>query len=187
MTPAIPRSCPVVVIEGIPGAGKTRLHQQLLQATHDRPLHAYDEAALLFDWTHAWIPGIHGLRLGLMQGMLDHIDATLAAQEDALFVLSRFHLSFALLGGDAGDAYSRVVARLGALGARVCAPIVPDEAIAARAVHSERRDPRWQAHLQRRLDEGGHPDITAMYIRYQQAMLDLLARQPLPYDLLPPQ
>ena len=184
----IPRSCPVIVIEGSPGAGKTTLQERLQRSLRDRPLHAYAEEALLFHWTHAWIPGIHALRLQFMQGMLEHIETVLAAQPDALFLLTRFHLSYALLGGDGEDpAYLQVVARLAALGTEAWVPIVPADAIAARAAHPERRDPRWQAHLQRRLAQAGHADLSTMYVDYQQAMLALLARQPLAHRLLPPQ
>ena len=183
----IPRACPVVVIEGIPGAGKTTLQEHLRHAVRDRPVHAFEEDTLLFHWTHTWIPGIHALRLQLMQRMLEHMDGVLQAEPDALFLLTRFHLSYVLLGGDGDDsAYTQVVDRLAALGAEAWVPIVPDAAIAARAEHPERRDPRWRAHLQRRLAHEGHSDLTAMYVEYQQAMLDLLARQPLAHRLLPP-
>ena len=183
----IPRTCPVVVIEGIPGAGKTTLQERLRRAVRDRPVHAYAEQALLFHWTHAWIPGIHALRLQLMQRMLEHMEGVLQAEPDAVFLLTRFHLSYVLLGGDGQDAaYAQLLERLAALGAEAWVPIVPDAAIAARAAHPERRDPRWQAHLQRRLAQSGSPDLTAMYRDYQQAMLDLLVRQPLAHRLLPP-
>ena len=62
-----------------------------------------------------------------------------------------------------------------------------DAEIAARAAHPERRDPRWQAHLQRRLAAEGHADLTTMYVLYQQEMQAMLARQPVASRLLPPQ
>lgn len=187
MSIEIPPACPVIVIEGIPGAGKTLLQEHLQHATRARVVHAYAEEALLFHWTHAWIPGIHALRLQVLQRMVEHIEAVLQAVPDALFLLTRFHLSYVMLGGDGNDpAYAQVVTRLAALGAEAWVPIVPEAVIAARAIHTERRDPRWQAHLQRRLAHEGHQDLTAMYTEYQRAMLDLLARQPLAHRLLPP-
>jgi hypothetical protein len=186
MLPAIPRTCPIIVIEGIPGAGKTTLQDHLKRQVRDRPLHAYAEEALLFHWTHAWIPGIDALRLQLMQGMLRHVEAVLATEVKALFLLTRFHLSYALLGGDErGPAYAQVVDRLAALGAEVWTPVVSEAAIAARAAHPERRDPRWQAHLQRRLALSGHDDIASMYAAYQQSMLDIMATQPVTHRVLP--
>lgn len=186
MLPVIPRACPLVVIEGIPGAGKTSLQERLRREVRDRPLHVYPEEALLSHWTHAWIPGIHALRLALMERVLDHVEAVLDAAPDALFVLTRFHLSHVLLGGEGDDPrYLRVIDRLAALGAQTWVPIVPDAQIAARAAHTERRDPRWQAHLQRRLALGGHADITAMYAHYQQDMRAMLERQPVAHRLLP--
>mgnify|MGYP006169696741 CR=1 FL=1 len=62
----------------------------------------------------------------------------------------------------------------------------PDAAIAARAIHPERRDPQWQAHLQRRLAFEGHADLTSMYVQYQQDMRAMLERQPVAHRLLAP-
>lgn len=184
----IPRDCPALVIEGIPGAGKTALQERLQREIRDRPVHIYAEEALLFHWMHIWIPGIHALRLQLMQAMLAHIQTTLLAQPDALFLLTRFHLSHVLLGGDGDDpAYLRVVEQLAALGAETWVPIVPAAEIAGRAAHCERRDPLWQAHLQRRLATSGYPDIGTMYLHYQQDLHTWLERQPLRYRLLPPE
>lgn len=188
MLPVIPRACPIIVIEGIPGAGKTTLQERLRQDVHDRPVHVYAEEALLFHWTHTWIPGIQALRLALMERILDHVEAVLHETPDALFVLTRFHLSHVLLGGDAGDPrYLQVIDRLAALGAQAWVPMVAEAEIAARAAHPERRDPRWQAHLQRRLAVEGHADLTTMYMRYQQDIRAMLARQPVASRLLPPQ
>lgn len=188
MLPEIPRACPIVVIEGIPGAGKTRLQDRLRDGVHDRHVHVYPEEALLFHWTHAWIPGIHALRLALLERILDHAGAVLREAPDALFVLTRFHLSYVLLGGDGGDPrYLEVVERLASLGAEAWVPIVADAEIAARAAHPERRDPRWQAHLQRRLAVEGHGDLTTMYVQYQRDVRAMLARQPVAFRLLPPQ
>lgn len=187
MLPVIPPTCPVVVIEGIPGSGKSSLQERLRREIRDRPLHVYPEDALLFHWTHAWIPGIHALRLALMERILDHVEAALGAAPDALFVLTRFHLSYVLLAGDGDDPrYLEVVRRLAALGAETWVPMVPDAAIAARAIHPERRDPQWQAHLQRRLAFEGHADLTAMYVQYQQDMRAMLERQPVAHRLLAP-
>jgi hypothetical protein len=187
MLPPIPSACPVIVIEGIPGAGKSSLQERLRREVRDRPLHVYPEEALLLHWTHAWIPGIHPLRLALMARMLDHVETVLAATPDALFVLTRFHLSYVLLGGEGDDPrYRQVVARLAALGAEAWVPMVPDAAIAARAIHPERRDPQWQAHLQRRLACEGYADLTTMYVQYQQDLRAILERQPIPHRLLPP-
>lgn len=187
MLPVIAPTCPVVVIEGIPGSGKSSLQERLRREIRHRPLHVYPEDALLFHWTHAWIPDIHELRLALMARVLDHVETVLDAAPDALFVLTRFHLSHVLLGGDGADPrYLQVVARLAALRAETWVPMVPEAAIAARAAHPERRDPQWQAHLQRRLTFEGHADLTSMYVQYQQDMRAMLERQPVSHRVLSP-
>lgn len=187
MLPPIPRSCAVLVIEGIPGAGKTTLQERLRHQARDRMTHVYSEEALLFHWMHAWIPGIQSLRLQVLQQMLAHIEATLADDPAALFLLTRFHLSHALLGGDADSpAYRQVLAQLAALGAEVWVPVVPAADIAARAMHVERADPLWKVLQTRRLVHEGHADFGAMYRYYQDRLLALLEQQPLAYHLLPP-
>ena len=62
-------------------------------------------------------------------------------------------------------------------------PLVPDAAIATRAIQTGRRDPQWQAHLQRRVAFDGHPDTTSMYVQYQQDMRAMLERQPVAHRL----
>ncbi len=187
VTPEIPRSCRIIIIEGIPGAGKTTLSRSLERGIGDRRVMAFGETSLLHGWKHTYLPGIHELRLQLYERLLDAIEARSPAEDDLLFVLTRMHLSFVLLGGDAtAPAYGRVLARLQQCNAHVLVPIVPESDIESRASHHERDDWLWRAHLQRRMSDIGCSDLQALYGGYQQSLLQLLRSQPLGYTLLPP-
>ena len=185
MLPAIPHDCRLLVIEGIPGAGKTTLAHRLEPGVEGRPVACFSESALLHGWKHGYLPGIHGLRLQLYQSVLDHVD--LQAQHDTLYVLTRFHLSHVLLGGDStAVGYQHLLERLTNLHAHVLVPIVPDEEIEARASHADRDDWQWRAHLQRRMADAGCNNLRGLYGRYQADLLQLLEAQPLSYTTLPP-
>ena len=185
MLPAIPHDCRVIVIEGIPGAGKTTLARQLEQGVEGRPVASFGESALLHGWKHAYLPGIHGLRVQLHQSVLDRIEAE--PHDGALFVLTRFHLSHVLLGGDStAVGYRHILERLAGLHAHVLVPVVPDDEIEARASHPDRDDWQWRAHLQRRMADTGCNDLRGLYGRYQAELLGLLEAQPLSYTTLPP-
>ena len=185
MLPDIPRDCRVIVIEGIPGSGKTTLGRRLEHGVGGRLVASFSESALLHGWKHGYLPGIHALRLQLYHAVLDHVEAH--ADHDVLFVLTRFHLSHALLGGDTSSPrYREALERLAGLRAQVWVPIVPDAEIEQRAAHVDRDDWQWRAHLRKRIAESGCKDLHALYANYQADLLRLLASQPLPYACLPP-
>jgi hypothetical protein len=185
MLPDIPRDCRVIVIEGIPGSGKTTLARRLQEDTGGRAVAAFSESALLHGWKHGYLPGIHALRLQLYHAVLDHVETQ--PGHDMLFVLTRFHLSYALLGGDiANPRYREVIERLARLRAHVLVPVVEEDAIESRAAHVERTDHEWRPYLQRRMAEAGCSDLRALYGNYQADLQQLLASQPLPHTYLPP-
>jgi len=187
MPPEIRSACRIIVIEGIPGAGKSTLARSLERGVAGRRVVSFGESSLLHGWQHTYLPGIHDLRLQLYARLLDHIEERTSAEGDLLFVLTRLHLSFVLLGGDpALPAYTHVLSRLQRCNTHVLVPVVPDAAIEARARHHERDDWQWHAHLQRRLANAGCADLHTLYGGYQLALLQLLRSQPLEYTLLAP-
>jgi primosomal protein N' len=175
----------VIIIEGVPGAGKTTLQKRLRQGARGRSVSAFPEEALLFGWIHAWIPGIDAIRMSLMQRMIDHIEHSLAESPELLFVLNRFHISYFLFA-TAPDmaAYDSLIARLRGLDVLVLVPQIAPTAVAERAVHVERVDPLWQAHLNKRLENSGCRDIAAMYTEEQKKVRQLLKTQHLQYEIL---
>jgi hypothetical protein len=175
----------VVILEGVPGAGKTSLQEQLRLSANARPTSIFPEEALLFGWIHAWLPGIDELRMSLLHRMLDHIEQSLAECPQHLFVLNRFHISY-LIFAKAPDmaAYDSLLARLRKLAVLVLVPQLHPALVAERALHIERVDPLWRTHLEKRLEESGFRDLCAMYTAEQNKVRQILATQQLPYEIL---
>ena len=187
-TPATPvPDSRVIVIEGIPGAGKTTLHERLLRALASRPVYSFPEESLLFGWQHVALSDLDAMRLALMNRLLDLMDAAATTESDAIFLLTRFHLSYAVLAGDSSSRpYRQVIERLAAHSVHVLMPVVPHEEIETRAAHAERANPMWRRHLQRRLARLGAKDLTAQFSLQQDWMLRLINEQRLPHTLLAP-
>lgn len=175
----------VIIIEGVPGAGKTSLQERLRQSVDGRCAHVYPEEALLFGWIHAWIPGIDALRMSLMHHLVDHMEQTLALDPHALFILNRFHISYRVFAtAPDTQAYESLLARLRGLDVLVLVPQLSAGHVADRAMHRERDDPLWRTHLDRRLAQSGCSDLSAMYLAEQEKVRQMLAAQQLPYDIL---
>ncbi len=175
----------VIIIEGVPGAGKTTLQENLRESAMGRSVTIFPEEASLFGWIHAWIPGIDELRLSLMHRIVDHIERSQAENPAHLFILNRFHLSYLIFADEPEiDIYEHLLERLRDLGAQVLVPQIPSRLITARSLHIERRDPLWREHLERRLQKSGFDDIGAMYTNEQQRVRSLLAEQNIPYKRL---
>ena len=175
----------VVIIEGVPGAGKTSLQQHLGVMAQGRTFSVFPEEALLFGWIHAWLPGIDELRMALMHRVMDHIERSLSANPRHLFVLNRFHLSYLVFARTPDrQAYDALIARLRKIDVLVLVPQLAPEVIAERALHIERDDPLWREHLDRRLADSGFGDLGALYTAEQERVRQLLATQQLPYEVL---
>jgi len=174
-----------IVIEGVPGAGKTTLQERLRQSAHGRSAQVFPEEALLFGWIHAWVPGIDDLRMALMHRLLDYMEQSLAQDPRSLFILNRFHISY-LVFAQAPDvaAYESLLARLRRLAVLVVVPQLAPADIEDRALHRERDDPHWRIHLDRRLAASGFGDLAAMYAAEQDKVRQMLASQALPYRIL---
>jgi hypothetical protein len=175
----------VIIIEGVPGSGKTRLEERLRLSANGRSTSFFPEEALLFGWIHAWLPGIDELRMSLMHRILDHIEHVLAECPQSLFVLNRFHISYLVFAKKPDmAAYDSLIARLRELTVLVLVPQLCPTMVADRALHIERVDPLWRTHLNKRLEESGFQDLAAMYTAEQIKVRRILATQQLPYEIL---
>jgi hypothetical protein len=175
----------VVILEGVPGAGKTLLQELLRVSIQGRAGSFFPEEALLFGWIHAWLPGIDELRMSLMHRMVDHIEHTLSSNPRSFFVLNRFHVSYLIFARTPDmEAYDALLARLRKLAVLVLVPQLCDATVADRALHVERADPLWRVHLNKRLADSGFRDLSSMYTAEQGKVRQILADQQLPYEIL---
>jgi thymidylate kinase len=175
----------VIILEGVPGSGKTNLQERIRDAARGRCVSLFPEEALLFGWIHAWLPGIDALRMALMHRIIDHIQHTITKRPESLFVLTRFHISYLIFATMPDmEAYNSLISRLREIPVLVLVPHIPLDMIATRAVHVERADPLWRAHLDKRLAKSGFSDISSMYNAEQHKVQEILAAQQLQYEIL---
>lgn len=175
----------VIILEGVPGSGKTTLQEHLRLSAGERPVIVFPEEALLFGWVHAWLPGIDELRLSLMHRIIDYIENTLSRHPRKLFILNRFHISYLIFARSAArEAYDSLIRRLRHLEVLVLVPQLCPTQITDRALHVERIDPQWSAHLDKRLQESGLNSLAEMYTAEQEKVRQILAEQLMPFEIL---
>src|SRR6266550_2696523 len=89
----IPLDSRVLIIEGISGSGKDTFQRYLKSKLRGRIVHDYSEGELLWSWKHQQIKDIFKMQIRLMRNFLDYVAVTLERNDNALFLLNRFHLS----------------------------------------------------------------------------------------------
>lgn len=147
----------IFIIEGIAGAGKNTFHQILKEQLSDKLIYDFAEEELLFTWKQAWIHNIDEMRLCFFENLLDYCEECLSENPNAVFILNRFHISYAIFHSQHSQEkqkrYDILLKRLKKLGAFVYVPILEQGDIEHRSVHGERIDPIWKKHLEKRLQE----------------------------------
>ena len=83
----------IIILEGVPGSGKTTLQKQLPHYLPERDITVFPEEALLFGWIHAWIPGIDEVRLSLMHRLVEYMRTEISENPNRVFLLNRIRCS----------------------------------------------------------------------------------------------
>ncbi len=177
----------IFIIEGIAGAGKSTLHQQLLEQLKEKTIYDYPEEATLFSWKHAWIPNIDQLRLDFFGKLLDYSEQIIKEDPTAVFIISRFHISYAifcLTPYSQNQQYKQIIERISRLPAQLYIPVVETADIEQRSSHKERTEKIWQYHLQKRLEQKNFKSITEMYETEQRKILQLAQEQEIPFIII---
>ena len=173
------------ILEGIPGAGKNVAVEIMCRQYHSdtSPVYRFDEELLLFSWRHNNVPGIEHVRLKLMDTMLDYARTELNGNPEAIFIFTRFHISFLVLGKTDALAhpYSHLLNKLRRLPVLVTIPILQRPEITQRASHIERTDSAWRLYLQRRLAETGYTSLEELFAAQQEQIIELVVKQGLPH------
>lgn len=178
----------IVVLEGVPGAGKNTVQEHIMEHFKDKLIYLFNEEDLLFSWKHGWIPNIDEMRLSLYENFLTYCEQVTTENDDALFIVNRFHISYKLFtklaDGESQERYNNILNRLKSLLAFVVVPMLPDEHIETRASHVERVDPIWQNHLNKRLEQKGFKTLYDMYSAEQVIIKGILEEQKIPFTLI---
>src|SRR4030095_8260163 len=83
----------VLIIEGISGSGKDTFQTYLKKKLKDRDVYDYSEGELLQSWNQLQIGGIFKLRIKFMKLFVNYVKHIVNRDENAVFLLNRFHLS----------------------------------------------------------------------------------------------
>jgi thymidylate kinase len=179
----------IYIVEGVAGSGKDTLVKQLVDGLHpdERCVHAFDEEAVLASWIHNQLPGIHRIRLDLASSIVERIRDELAADDGAVFVFNRFHVSYAAWRDDYGlgeifqARHEELVSALRALPVRILLAVLDPDEVEARSRHSERRGVAWRRFLAWRTSHFGFSSPGAVFEAQQKTMRRILEQDGLPY------
>jgi hypothetical protein len=83
----------VLIIEGIAGSGKDTFQAYLKEKLKGRDVYDYSEGEVLHSWKHFPIQGILRLRVKFMKLFVNYLKDIVSRDENAVFLLNRFHLS----------------------------------------------------------------------------------------------
>lgn len=183
----------VYVVEGVPEAGKDRLVTALYTAAYPcgGEVHLFQEESVLASWRHHQLPLIHSLRLQFMDALVSHMQRVLSSDAEAMFVLNRFHVSYAMwrtmdgsVDGALQEAHNRLVARLHALPLQLFHVVVDERDIEARSRQMEAKDRASTAFLQHRIRGSPGRTLVSAVLREQQLMSRILEQDGSPFHRL---
>lgn len=177
----------LIIVEGISGSGKDTLQAHLRSLLSNRELHDYSEGELLLSWVHLQIKGIFDLQIKLMKLFLTYVRDVISRDENAIFLLNRFHLSayaFAVhkLPKLAKD-YSEVINILRTIPTHVFFLQLQESEIEKRSAHPE-RSVTWRNFQRQIAQNDGFRGKVERYAWQQQLMLNLAEMQRIPYSVI---
>src|SRR5207249_10088029 len=83
----------VLIIEGISGSGKDTFQAYLKKKLNGRDIYDYSEGEVLQSWNQLQIRGIFKLQVKFMKLFVNYVRGIVSRDENAVFLLNRFHLS----------------------------------------------------------------------------------------------
>jgi thymidylate kinase len=178
----------VLIIEGISGSGKDTFQTYLRKKLKDRDVYDYSEGEVLHSWKQFQIEGILKLRVKFMKLFVNYIRDIVSRDENAVFLLNRFHLSTyawtIIQQQKLGREYQEIINVLRLLPVHVFIMHLDENEIEKRSLHPERSG-AWQKFQQQIVENYSFCDR----LRIQQKLiLDAATRQQIPYSVikLPP-
>lgn len=179
----------VLIIEGISGSGKDTFQKSLRKAL-DNPnvhLHEYSEGEVLHSWKHLQIEGILKLRVKFMKYFVNHVREVIGREENAVFLLNRFHLSTyvstIIKEPKLEREYDDIIKILRVLPVHVFILQLAEHEIEKRSLHSERCNV-WRHHQQHIVKREGFRDRMERYLWQQALILKTAKKQRIPYSVI---
>ena len=151
----------VLIIEGISGSGKDTLQTYLKKKLKDRDVYDYSEGEVLHSWNQLQIEGIFKLRVKFMKLFVNYVKDIVSRDENAVFLLNRFHLSAYVMTiiqqPKLEREYDEIINVLRTLPVHVFILQLDENEIEKRSLHPERSG-AWQKFQQQIVKKEGFRD-----------------------------
>ena len=170
----------VLIIEGISGSGKDTFQVYLKGKLKGRDVYDYSEGDVLHSWKQLQIEGIFKLRIKFMKLFVKYIKDVVSRDENAVFLLNRFHLSTCGQQSQLGREYDETINILRMLPVHIFILQVDENDIERRSLHPERSG-AWQKFQQRIVENDSFRDRLE---RQQKTILETAERQHIPYSVI---
>jgi len=174
----------VLIVEGISGSGKDTFQTYLKRKLEGRDIHDYSEGEVLHSWNQLQIEGIFTLRIKFMKLFVNYVRDTVSRDENAVFLLNRFHLSTyastITQQPKLERGYNEIINVLRTLPVHVFILQLDENEIEKRSLHPERSS-AWQKFQQQ---IGGKDGFRDRLERQQRLILEAAKRQRIPYTVI---
>ena len=174
----------VLIIEGISGSGKDTFQTYLKKKLEDRDVYDYSEGEVLHSWKQLQIEGIFELRIKFMKLFVNYVRDIISRDENAVFLLNRFHLSTyastIIQQPKLGREYDEIINVLRMLPVHVFILQLDENEIEKRSLHPERSG-AWQKFQQQIVEKESFRDRLE---RQQRLILEAAKRQQIPYSVI---
>jgi thymidylate kinase len=177
----------IIILEGISGSGKDTFQKYLKSKLRGRDVHDYSEGELLQSWNQLQIRGIFELRVKFMRLFVNYVEDIVNRDENAVFLLNRFHLSaYAMTITQQPKLereYDEIINVLRTLSVHVFILQLDENEIEKRSLHPE-RSATWQKFQQQIVEKEGFRDRVERYVWQQRLMLEAAERQQISYSVI---
>ncbi len=177
----------VLIVEGISGSGKDTFQTYLKRKLENRDVYEYSEGELLQSWNQLQIGGIFRLRVKFMKLFVNYVRDTVSRDENAVFLLNRFHLSAYVMTiiqqPKLEKEYNEILNVLRTLPVHVFILQLDKNEIEKKSLHPERSG-AWQKFQQQIVKKEGFRNRLERYIWQQRLMLEAAERQQIPYSVI---
>jgi thymidylate kinase len=177
----------VIVLEGISGSGKDTFQKYLKSKLRGRVVYDYTEGEMLLSWNQGPIKDIFKLQIRLMRNFINYVADTLSRDNEAVFLLNRFHLSTYTMGVTEQPKlereYNVILKTLRKLPTHVFVLQLRDNEIESRSSHPE-RGAAWHKFQQHILEREGCQNFVKRNALLQKAMVETAIRQQIPFSIL---